>query len=551
MLRELVIRNVAIIEDLHVSFREGLNVITGETGAGKSVLIDALDCILGARAQKDLIRRGAQEAFVQGVFSLPSDLLRRLEKRFDVIFHDDECIITREIYQSRPGVARLNDRVISLGKLRDLTGAIVDVFAQSEALKILEPTEQLRQLDFSGKDAHRQLLKDMETAYKAYEEVEKTLRESTLDDAHRAREKDLLQFQVQELEDAMLTEEDGEPLSQQYKRAQSAKRIQEAIAESLQALGRYEGGAIEGVDRALTGLYHVSELDDSIQDIVNLLVEARELLRDQSYQLESILESQDFGDVRELEGRMNLVNQLLYKYGPTVEDAKKFLHEAKERLRFFEEYDQRISTLQQEVIDAKLHAEDVAHRLSMARKDLGELLSDQMSAAISELNMQNAKFFVRLEEAPLSPKGKDMVIFDLQANEGEGAKPLAKVASGGEISRIMLALKSLFILEEEIPTVIFDEIDAGISGRTAYVVGQRLHRISQGAQVIAISHLPQIVAHADAHYLIQKEREEGRTTSRIYPLEAEARVMELARLISGADITETSLTSAREMLGME
>ena len=391
----------------------------------------------------------------------------------------------------------------------------------------------------------------MKEAYDAYEVAEKTLKESSLDDAHRAREKDLLQFQVQELEDAMLTEEDGEPLRQQYKRAQSAKRIQEAIAESLHVLGRYEGGAIESVDRALSGLYHVSDLDASIQEIVGLLEEARELLRDQSYRLESTLESLDFGDVRELEDRMNLVNQLLYKYGPTVEDAKKFLQDARERLAFFEDYDLRISKLQEEVIHKKRHAEEVAKALTMARRRLGERLGEDMTAAISELNMQHAKFFVRIEKAPLSARGQDGVIFDLQANEGEGAKPLAKVASGGEISRIMLALKSLFILEEDIPTVIFDEIDSGISGRTAYVVGQRLHQISESAQVIAISHLPQIVAHADAHYLIQKEREEGRTTSRIYPLEGEARVMELARLISGADITETSLSSAREMLGME
>lgn len=551
MLVELNIKNFAIIDDLSVEFSKGLNVLTGETGSGKSILIDALDMILGGRANKSYIRTGCSSAFVQGVFfNQEAGLQKSLEK--NGLAQEDYLTISREIFLDRPSLLRVNGQVISLNQLKEITGQLVDIFAQHEGPALLDSHKQKFILDSFGDKAHSHHLEDLARTYETYQALKKDLDKLTMDDQSRMREIDLLDFQCQEIQEAQLTQEDEEDLVQDYKKLENQESIREGLEQSLQRLqSSYESvSALDQMDTALANLYKISDYDEEIKAWADQLQSLRHEVHEVGQGLNRLLENsdQDPEALRLVEDRLNLVNNLKRKYGDSVQEILAYYEESQARLELLKNYEEELNKKHKDLEEAHKKLQDLAQVVHQDRETLAQALEKRVEDEISQLNLKDARFKVHLEEKDLGPDGMDQVVFYLSTNLGEDLKPLSQVASGGEMSRMMLGFKSIIADRDHIMTLVFDEIDAGISGQTAHIVGKKLKALAQGRQVLVISHLPQMVALAQTHYRIEKTLKDGKMVSNIRKSSPQDQAYELARLISSGEINESTLETARSMI---
>ncbi len=552
MLHELNIKNFAIIEDMRVSFTKGLNVLTGETGSGKSIIIDALGLLLGKRASKSIIKNGEDLAYIEGVFTTKNmETLSMLEES-GVEVEENQIIITREIYLERPGVSRINGKTVTTGMLSKISQGLIDIFAQEERQYLFDRKNQRILLDSLLGREHLQNLKKLEEVYRellvAKEEYE-NLKNS---ESGMKREVDMLKFQIEEIDAAALKDED-ENLEDELRRAINVSGILENLNEAQNILSSsYEGISVEdGIDRIITNVYSILKYDNALETLLNDLEDIRYKLRDISSELSSYGSSLEVDEehLYYLNQRVDTINTLKKKYGSTQEKIREFYNQASSRLELLEDFENALINMENRIKTLEDSAMEIARTISNNRIKYARELEVKMEAELQELNMTHAGFKIEISEKNLSQDGIDSIEFLISTNLGEGFKPMASTASGGEMSRIMLGFKSIIAKNDSIETMIFDEIDAGISGKTADIVGKKIQKLSEENQIIAISHLPQIVSKSYSHYLIEKEVVDGGTTSSVRRLNDDERVLELARLIGGLEISEHTIAAARELLG--
>ncbi|MCR3955744.1 MAG: DNA repair protein RecN [Gudongella sp.] len=553
MLKELRIKNFAIIDNLTIDFTEGLNLLTGETGSGKSIIIEALEMVLGGRASRDMIRSGEEKAVIEALFFLNEGLQDKMEalgyERTEIL------VLTKEIWEDYPSVSRINGRPVTLNVLKTLTSSLVDIFGQHEHQSLLDTGNHIRIIDSLMPQNGKALLDEIVKSHRDYKDLKKKHQELTLTSQERERELDLLKFQIEEIDDAQLSQEDDENIEQEFRRLDNLK---ETIAEAYQALSLlgddFEGpGAIQLIEKAINMIFHSGRYDQFIKDkgegLQALLYELQELYRETS----SYIENLDIDQERlfELRERLDLINSLKKKYGNRVLEILSYRDEIGERYDRLLNIDKELEKVDGELLKHRENLLGKSLELRHIRKEVSTALFKDMERELRALNMDNVRFKVdfRDHEEP-GEKGMDKIEFLISTNQGEELKPLSKIISGGEMSRIMLAFKGILADMDNMPTLVFDEIDTGISGRTAQVVGEKIRRISGGHQVISISHLPQIAALADTHFAIRKSSDKKGTITSVERLKENERIQELARLLGGVEVTETTRKHAKEMLQM-
>lgn len=543
MLLELHVKNLALIEQADVEFSEGLNILTGETGAGKSIIIGSVNLALGQKASKDMIRSGAEYAYVELIFQAEEDKIAALTA-LDV--YPDEnglLIITRKIMAAR-SVSKINDETVTAAKLKAVTSLLIDIHGQHEHQSLLHASKHLEILDTYAKTRISPIKEEISGLYHQYKALWAVLEEAGGDAESRKREADFLQFEIDEIEQAGLKDGEEELLTEQYRKYSNGRRILESLSAA------YEAVDSDGVGRALHQVSSVTAYDADIKPIEDQLYDAEAILNDVHHAIGEYLENVDFDEeeLARIEERLDLIHNLQAKYGNTVVRIHAALEEKKARLEqieHFDEYRRQTEANYKKVTEALT---DRCEALSGERQKAARVLTERIREGLVDLNFLDVRFsmeFRRLSQ--FTSGGFDEAEFVISTNPGEPERALGNVASGGELSRIMLAIKTVLADSDEIPTLIFDEIDTGISGRTAQKVSEKLAIISRGHQVICITHLPQIAAMADCHFEIAKSTADGKTRTRIAALNEDRMVEELARLLGGAEITEAVVENAREM----
>jgi DNA repair protein RecN (Recombination protein N) len=554
MLKELHISNFAIIDDLTIEFEDGFNLLTGETGSGKSIIIEALELVLGGRGSKEMIRSGKDKAVIEAMFAIDDQMRELLVSQG--IETDDWLILTRELSNKYPSVPRINGRPVTLNILNSITRGLVDVFGQHEHQSLLDVSNHIKILDNFLDEEGKDLLRQMEQDFEHQKELFRILNELSISSQDRERELDLLRFQIKEIDDARLTIEDDEKLESEFKRLFNLKDIIAGASLASEIISSREygsEGALSMLDRAIGALKDVRRFDFDLGELGGKLDSIRYELEDLSRELVHYCEAQEIDEeaLFVLRERLDKVNSLKKKYGKSVDKILSFREEAFKRQTKLMNIDNELSELHNKI---KLHDElsrKKASRLRELRIQAADFLDKTMEIELSALSMANVCFKTCLnKKEEIGRTGFDHVEFLISPNPGEALKPLSRIISGGEMSRIMLAFKGIIADIDKIPVLIFDEIDTGISGRTAQVVGEKIRNIAKGHQVVSISHLPQIAALADTHFAISKDSGEAGTITLVKKLSPDERVEELARLISGASTTETTLKHAREMLDM-
>lgn len=554
MLLNVHIKNLALIDDVGVSFSDNLNILTGETGAGKSIIIEALKIGMGAKLAKDLPREPDKEALCQLMFSVEDEQLWHTFSEMGIEkSEDDTLLITRRILNGRT-INTINDEVVTASKLKDVAAFLVDMHAQHEQQTLLKKAEHLKILDKFGRAEIEPVKAKVKEAYHAYHEILFELNELSMEDGERVRRAEFIKYEINEIETVKLKQGEDEELEKQYRRMVHARDIVEAASEVYHITG-YGNGNSSGneIGRALLRLKSVKELDDELADIYAQLENIDALLNDFNVGLKDYMQSMEFDEAqfKEVSSRLDTINNLKGKYGKTIEDIFIYLEDIKAEYEKLAEYDAYIEALNAKLSAAEEKMLGYAGQLTAIRKKMAVNLCSQIREALKELSFMEVKFdmvFDKLDSC--TSNGIDDCYFVISTNVGEKVRPLYEVASGGELSRIMLAIKSCMASEDNIDTLIFDEIDVGISGRAAQKVAEKLAVIARVHQVISITHLPQIAAMADNHYLIEKNAVNHKTVTSITKLDKEASIMEIARLLGGAEITETAINNAREMKDM-
>ena len=543
MLLELHVKNLALIETADVELEDGLNILTGETGAGKSIMIGSVNLALGQKASKEMIRNGAEYAYVELVFSVDpekEDALRALDVMPD---ENGTLIISRKIMPSR-SLSRINDEAVTAARLKQVTSLLIDIHGQHEHQSLLYKSKHLEILDAYVKAATQPVKQTIADRYRIYRSLEEKLRGFDMDAESRIREADFLRFEIEEIEASALKEGEEEELTSIYRRYSHSRRIAECLGAACEAV---EG---EWLSRALKEVEQASEYDESLGGVRDQLYDADSILRDAGREMSSYLDSMEMDEetFRKTEERLDLIHNLQAKYGATVEAIRQKLEQKKKRLGELEDYDAHKKRMEQELEECRNGLEKLCTQLTGIRKKASRTLVKKIKQGLVDLNFLDVEFdmeFRRLEH--FSASGWDEAQFIISTNPGQPMRPLKDVASGGELSRIMLAIKTVLADSDDIPTLIFDEIDTGISGRTAQKVSEKLSYIAGSHQVICITHLPQIAAMADAHFEISKSASNGSTLTTIRILDRQASVEELARLLGGAEITDTVRKNAAEM----
>lgn len=544
MLLELHVKNLALIEKADVEFGEGLNILTGETGAGKSIIIGSVTMALGGKASRESIRHGADYAYVELVFSVSGEDKAKALKELEVEpAEDGTVIVSRKIMVSR-SVSRINDETVTTARLRQITGLLLDIHGQHEHQSLLYKSKHLEILDAYVKASTQPVKQKIAKEYQSYRALIKRLEEFDMDSESRIREADFLRFEIQEIEEAGLKEGEEEELTSVYRRFAHSQKIAVSLGDAYNAV---EG---EWLSRALREVEQVVEFDHALDGIRDQLYDADSILEDVKREISSYMGSMEFDEetFRQTEERLDLIHNLQAKYGATISKINQKLEEKRKRLDELEDYDYHREQTKKELEQCRNHLEGFCAQLSGIRKKASRDLIKKIRDGLVDLNFLDVEFdmeFKRLEQFGAS--GWDEVQFIISTNPGQPMRPLKDVASGGELSRIMLAIKTVLADSDDIPTLIFDEIDTGISGRTAQKVSEKLSYIAGSHQVICITHLPQIAAMADAHFEISKSAINGSTLTTIRLLDRQASVEELARLLGGAEITDTVRKNAAEM----
>lgn len=553
MLESLHVKNLALIDEAEVDFTKGLNILTGETGAGKSIIIGSINLALGAKADKEYIRTGADYALVELVFTL-NEKQGQILKEMDLPEEDGMLILQRKIMTTR-SVCKINGETVSAGQLKALSGFLLDMYGQHEHQSLLKASKHKELLDDYAGSSVTELKRELKERYRSYRHDEEELSSNQLDENARKRETDLLSYEVNEIEAAALVPGEDEELEKRYRRMSNARRMKETVT-LVHGLTGYEadGSAGETVGRALRELKNITSFDEEIIPLLDQLSDIDNLLNDFNRSISDYRESLEFDEEEFLktQDRLNVLNHLKGKYGGTVESVLQAYDERKKRLSQLESYEEYLAFLQAKLQKEKRELLADCSRLSKLRTEAAGELSLKLSAAMEDLNFIDVDFSIEVEpeEEHISEDGYDKITFMISTNPGEKKKPLAEIASGGELSRIMLAFKTVFADEEGTDTLIFDEIDTGISGKTAWKVSEKLGKLSGDHQIICITHLPQIAAMADSHYLIEKQVKQERTVTDIRSLSEEESLSELARLLGSGGMTEAVMTNAREMREM-
>jgi DNA repair protein RecN (Recombination protein N) len=561
MLKELSIKNLAVIESVRVLFEPGLNVLTGETGAGKSILIDALTLLLGHRATTDVIRTGADSATVEAIFSLPrSDALVRRLAELGFPLEQEELILRRELSRAGRNRAYLNDSPATLAVMAEVGEALVEIHGQHETQALLRAARHTDLLDdFSDLLAERH---SVAAGHEEWFACTKELEELRAAARERAQRQDLYQFQVREIDAAALHPGEEEALREERRRLQHAERLTEGTAQAYALLAGENSSALGQGERAQGLLREMAKLDPGLDRIVQDLEATLIPLDDVTQSLRAYRGKieVDPGRLEELDRRLDELTRLKRKYGDTVEAILTLRNEAARALEAIGEGEERAEALERRLEALVPELTAAALTLSRRRKEAARKLESLIAREIHELGMAKARFQVQLSQEPAVPdapsangsrvtaRGVDLVEFLIAPNPGEEPRPLARIASGGELSRIMLALKVVLAATDQVPVVIFDEVDAGIGGRTADTIGRKLHQVARGRQVISVTHLPQIACYADHHLQVEKRIRAGRTAVGVVPLSGQERIQEIARMLGGESVTEASLRHAKELL---
>ena len=549
MLSSLQIENVAVIQKAEVHFEPGLNVLTGETGAGKSILIDSINAILGNRTSKDLVRTGASKAVIRAAFEqVPSAVLDKLEQ--SGYERSEALLLSREITAEGKSSCRINGMPATAAVLRDLCGGLININGQHDSVGLLNPAHHLGILDDYAQN--RTVFQDYYTLYRKLVQVKRELDALITDEAEKQRKIDLLQYQVQEIEDAGLTAGEEQTLENRRKVLSNASAIRDRLAQSYALLSGSDdaAGAVDLLGETSNAVDAAAQLDPALTAAAGQLLDLYYNAKDVAADLIGRLDAYDTNDAEldEVEQRLDLLYRLKRKYGSTVEDVIAFGQKAREELDNIQHSQQRYDALQAEKLRLYAKAREKAEMLTQTRLKAFEELNTRISGTLDFLNMPGVRMTLRHTRGPLASHGQDSIEFYISTNPGEAPKPLAKIASGGELSRITLAIKNALADKDAVPTVIYDEIDSGVSGKAAGRIGEVLRQSAQGHQILCITHTAQIAALADCHLLIQKNVSNERTYTEIHPLDENGRVEALARLISGDHVTELSRANAREML---
>lgn len=549
MLQSVHVKNLALIDEIEVEFKDGLNILTGETGAGKSIILGSVNLALGGRYTKDMIRKGAQYGFVELGFHIQNEKLAAKLKELDIYPEDGMVSLSRRLMEGR-SVSRINGETVTMVRLKEAASILIDIHGQHEHQSLLYKKNHLEIVDNFAREAAAGKKKEVRQAYQAYRSLKTELEKSVMDEAQRKKELDFLEFEIAEIQGANLTVGEDEELETLYRKMTNSRKIVDCAAEAYSYTSEGEENASENLSRAIRALSEIQEYDEAAENLFEQLTEIDSLLNDFNRELASFSEAYEFSEEEfyETENRLNEVNRLKSKYGNSIEEILSYLsgQEAKaEKLNDYEAYTGRLAS---DCKGAEKRLETLCGELSQIRKKYAGILEKEIENGLRELNFADVRFQIQLDSSlSYGANGTDDVEFMISLNPGQPVKPLANVASGGELSRIMLAIKTVMADRDEIETLIFDEIDVGISGRTAQKVSEKMAVIGQKHQVICITHLAQIAAMADWHYVIEKKVGEMDTKTSIRAMNEEEAVNELARLLGGAKITDAVMKNAVEM----
>ena len=551
MLLGLHVKNFAIIDEVELDFRDNLNILSGETGSGKSILIGSLNCALGGRVSKEMIRKDAEFAYVELYFRSDEESVRRVFEKYELPEDGGQILISRRIMQNGRSVVKVNGEATTQAVVKELAELLLDVHGQHEHQSLLYKKNHLEILDRFAKKQEETVLPALKEAYQDYSRCKKALQEEQVDEVARQRELSLLNYECNEIEAAALVIGEEEELQAQYKILSNQRQITEAINQVHQLTAEQDGSAAELLQHAWRSVDRIADLDERIGGMRDTLSDIESMLNDFNREVGAYLSDLQDEDVEELSrvsARLDQIHHLESKYGTDVASVLKYLEKAQEKLNKYADYDNYIAELERKKNAAETLLIQYSEELSEIRKVAAVSLSEQITDALKELNFLQVEFSIQLtKNTTYSANGNDEAEFMISLNPGEEPAPLAKIASGGELSRIMLGIKSVLADKDAIETLIFDEIDSGISGRTAQKVAERLAVIAKNHQVICITHLPQIAAMADSHYLIEKQSDGAKTATNVVLLSEDASTEEMARMLGGVTITDSVLQNAKEM----
>ena len=550
MLHNLYVKNLALIDEIEVEFTKGLNILTGETGAGKSIILGSVNLALGGKYSADIIRKGAEYGYVELTFFVENKTQEEALKRKDIFPEDGVVVLSRKLMSKR-SISKINGETVPIALLKEAASILIDIHGQHEHQSLLYKKNHLTILDSFAKENIKQVKEKLAKAYLIYKEQKEELEEALTDEKERNKEIGFLEFEIQEIRQAKLSRQEDETLEETYRRMTNGKKIVGNLEEAYE----YTGGtnsetASEAISRALRCMQEAAGCDEQAQDMFQQLAEIDSLLNDFNRELSDYKMSFDFSEETffEVETRLNEINRLKAKYGNSIEEILEYCDKKEERLLKLQDYDAYLAQLQKKVEETEAEVKHYSNQLSLLRKEESVKLAEAIRKGLRDLNFLDTQFEIVFRElGTYTVQGTDEVEFMISMNPGEPVRALGDVASGGELSRIMLAIKSVMAEKDQIETLIFDEIDVGISGRTAQKVSEKMSFIGRNHQVICITHLAQIAAMADAHYAIEKQVEDGVTKSKIFRLSKEQEIEELARILGGAKITDTVMQSAAEM----
>ena len=550
MLVHLHVRNLALIEDIEVEFGPGLNILTGETGAGKSILLGSMQLILGGRSAKDMIRTGASSALVELLFQVENPRAEASLRERGVETSEGQVLLTRKLMDGR-SINKINGETCTVAQMKAAASCLLDIHGQHEHQSLLYQDKQLEILDIYGKEEIFPAKDQVQKSYKEYRDCKRQLDELDIDEEQRNRERAFLEFEINEIESAQLVSGEDEELEKRYRKLNNGRKILETL-QGVRDLTGYESGqgAGESVGNAVREISRVTEYDTQLDSMASALQEIDGLLNDFNRELASYVDDLNFDDEAfyETEKRLDTINGLKAKYGRTIEDIQEYCLKQKQKLENLDKYEERFHEAEENLKKSREELETVSHKLSVIRQKYSQMLTDKITEGLKDLNFLDVQFqitFRRRKE--YTAGGFDDIEYEISTNPGESLKPLGKIVSGGELSRIMLAIKAILADRDQIETLIFDEIDTGISGRTAQKVSEKMAVIGRCHQVLCITHLPQIAAMADTHFEIEKHQKDNETITEIHPLEGDDSVRELARLLGGAEITQAVFDNAKEM----
>ncbi|AJD91407.1 DNA repair protein RecN [Jeotgalibacillus malaysiensis] len=555
MLQDLSIRNFAIIDELSLSLEDGLTVLTGETGAGKSIIIDAVQLLVGARGSAEFVRHGEKKAEIEGVFSAPSGhpVFHKCQE-FGIEIEDEMVLLKRDISSSGKSSCRINGKLVTISILREVGGALIDIHGQHESQELMDESAHINLLDQFGSKEILEAKKNYQEVFQVYADLNKQIRSLSENDQQMAHRLDLIQFQYKEIQDADLRLNEDEELMDEKIRLTNFERLYESLQTAYDALQGDQRG-LDWTGLAMSNMEHAADIDSELKEISDSVSSQFYQLEDAAREIRQHLDGLEFDPERlqMIEDRFNEINQLKRKYGTSIEEIMEYFSGIEEEIEAITNKDTSLEELKSKLESVKKDLSVEAEHLSSLRKKWSDVLTESIHGELKALYMDKAVFKVHFTDRhpeDFKANGVDEIEFYISTNPGEPLKPLIKVASGGEISRMMLALKTIFSQHQGITSIIFDEVDTGVSGRVAQAIAEKIYSISSHSQVLCISHLPQVAAISDRHLFISKEVKNDRTHTSVSPLNKEDRVKEISRMISGVEITDLTISHAEELINL-